>query len=247
MPPFIWSRVWYMVLFGATIGAGLDYLHTHGEEITYPEGTNHWRAIFTFAVVYSLGPLLQLCTMIPVKGVPPPAEYKESVLATVGWCIMYAFTAYGDIDTHAIAIVLTTFGLYYWYHFHNCHFISLISAAIVGIGFGLGEGFLAEVVGTMSYVKQDYLGIPVWLPALYFSSAFTWIELCRRLLTVPSAEPTIFNDLKAALFPKESPEVGETADVASQPTHSPTATTAEDHYIRLDELERVAEIVKVEE
>lgn len=73
-----------LVLFGGTYGAALDYAHTHGGAIEYPEGTHHERGILTFAFVYSVIPQLvswyRMSTEAYIELPPQKAHPASSLL-----------------------------------------------------------------------------------------------------------------------------------------------------------------------
>lgn len=185
LPPCLdlhWRRFPLLFLFGATIGAGLDYLHTDGDEIRYPEDTNHWRGIWTMGALYSIVPTVfcVLQRLLGDRAIPKP--YFRTA-PTVGiYCLMYGFTAYGDIHSFAIAAILFLVGLVLWF-LHDRSFSGFVASAIAAIGGAVLEGTLSSN-GRMQYSVQDVGGVPLWLPALYWLSGPTWGLVCKRALTI---------------------------------------------------------------
>ena len=99
------------------------------------------------------------------------------------YCLEYMLTSYGDMDSYVTALVLLLVSLYHWRVLDGGTwqgFTGGVFAAIIG---AVTEHTLCEI-GTMWYVTKDIGRIPVWLPLIYFASAQSWGQVCRRLLYV---------------------------------------------------------------
>lgn len=180
--PVQWQRMPLLFLFGATVGAGLDWLHTHGDEIRYPDGTNHWRGIWTMGTMYAVGGYLYTIFVQRLGRAAPPLPYLQTIPSLLLYALGYAFTAYGDTHSALIAAVLFAEALVLWWCLEGSAvgFAGSVVAAVIGAGI---ESTLSHF-DTMSYVVQDVVRIPVWLPAIYFLCAQTWGQVCRRALTI---------------------------------------------------------------
>jgi hypothetical protein len=178
-----YKRSAILVLFGATFGAFLDYLHTHGEEIIYPPGTNHWRGILTFAFVYWFGATTFCMWNSWAKNPHHPKPYSVTIPHVLLYGLLYAITAYADWDSRLIAALLASVSLLQWRFLEGGSWQALVGAAVSGLCGAATESFLSHQ-GTMSYVVQDIAKVPYWLFFIYFNAACSYGEVCRRLLTV---------------------------------------------------------------
>lgn len=177
-----YRRTVWLVVFGATVGALLDYLHTDGGTIVYPEGTNHWRGIATFAVVYSIGGILFTLINRFWGNKQTPVPYEHSYPTVWIFCALYAFTAYLDHHTVTTFALLLGASLAMWYY-QDRTLVGLAASIVSAFVGGAVESSLSHL-GTMSYTSQDYAYLPVWLPAVYFASGTSWGQVCRRVLEI---------------------------------------------------------------
>ena len=181
-------RLVYMALFGATVGAYLDFTHTDGGEITYPAGTNHWRAILTFLAVYSIPtyPHAKLLAALGLRAKPLP--YRRTVPFVFVYAFSYLLSSYGDAwfgwDDDAKLVAIGAIALVNWVIL-DASWEGLVGNSVVGVVGVLVEHLLCEV-GSMTYTSETPalgLRVPLWLFFIYFGSCATWGQVCRRLLT----------------------------------------------------------------
>jgi hypothetical protein len=182
-------RLPLLILFGATVGAALDYLHTDGGAIVYPDGTNHWRGVLTFALAYGPGGVVYVAVfhrMFAKTAAPRrPLPYPQTWSSVVVFSLLYALTAYAGEHLHSYTLcaVLLAASFYYWRKFDRS-WQGVVCGAVTGF---LGGGFESVLShhGTMQYATQDVYMIPVWLPALYCLWSTCWgQQVCGRALLV---------------------------------------------------------------
>jgi hypothetical protein len=173
-----------LAAFGATVGAGLDYLHTDGGAIVYPDDMNHWRGILTFLVVYPVAGLLFTMWVRSAGLTKRPAPYSRLWPSVGVYVLLYTMTAYAGAHIHSYvqAAILFAAGAVFWHRFDGSWqgFVGGVGAGVIGAG---TEAALSHW-GTMQYTTQDALMVPVWLPAIYWCSSFSWGQVCRRALLI---------------------------------------------------------------
>lgn len=187
-PTLHWYRLGWLMLFGATIGAFLDWTHTDGHAIEYPEGTNHWRGVVTFTIAYAIPGLMYTLYMRATEA-PPPVDFRTAMKWTLFYGLNYMFTAYGtsvfSVDPNTIFVILMTNGLIAWGWLDGSWqgVFGAVATAVVGCAI---EHHLCEE-DLMSYVTPQYGRVPYWLFGVYFLSANSWGHACRRVLTSTDA------------------------------------------------------------
>ena len=180
-------RLWLLVAVGVTLGAYLDFTHTHGGEITYPEGTNEWRGVATFGFVYSV-PGWIYCVWTVLTGMPTaPAPFRVSVPLTLGMSLLYLTSSYGDevagADSTAKLAVIGAAGVAAWLAFDRSW--QGFSGACLVAALGCAVEHQLCVVGSMSYTTAELGRVPYWLFAVYFMGTLTWGHCVRRILLCP--------------------------------------------------------------
>jgi len=178
-PPIQWNRMGWLLLAGATWGAALDYMHTHGGAILYPPDTNHWKGIPTFAVVYAVPAAIYAAGHTPA---PPQTTYAAALPSLMVFSQCYALTAYAwrRIPSAALAAGMNAVALWYWFKFDGSARGLALGAAIAVCGCAVEHA--KSVAGDMEYQVQDVGAVPWWLFSIYFLAACTWGQLNRRFL-----------------------------------------------------------------
>lgn len=171
----------FLLLFGATFGAFLDALHTHGGAITYPEGTNHYRGILTFAVVYPLACLAYVHVRCLGSNSDAFVSYRTSAASVAVYGALYALTAYSTMPSVWIAAILFSAAVFFWVVFDRCSLMGLVGAVLVGVVGAFVEHTLSQH-GTMQYAVQDIGMVPLWLPGIYALATTTVGQMARRAL-----------------------------------------------------------------
>ena len=180
-------RMGYLVLVGITLGAYLDFTHTHGSEITYPPGTNHWRGILTFAFVYSVPSWLYACWCVASGCPTEPVSYRLSVPFTFVFALCYLHTSYGDevygMTADDKTMLLGAASAFFWLFFDRS-WQGFVGAAVTAAAGCYAEHSLCESA-LMNYTSPQLGRVPYWLFALYFLGTVTWGHCARRILTDP--------------------------------------------------------------
>jgi hypothetical protein len=181
--PIHLRRLPALALFGATVGAALDEMHTRSGTIAYPADASPYRGILTFSIAYGVGGLIYAAAMrraVPSQEPKPLTDTWPSVVVYAG---MYALTSVSDnrIPSPVVCGVIAAASLYYWRRFDGS-----AAGAAVGVVPGLlGAAFesMYSRNGVMAYATQDVGMVPIWLPALYVLWSATYGQVCRRVLT----------------------------------------------------------------
>lgn len=157
-----------MLLMGALVGSFFDGFHTHGGATSYPHPVVWMMAWWTpllFGPVYALLGILYALGQSRSKR-PAPTGREELTLAIFGG--IYFATGYLATNELKLAVALTA-GLMLWV---------LTDRTLATVGVGLLAAVLGPAteiffvhIGILSHLHPDLWGIPMWLPALYFSSA----------------------------------------------------------------------------
>jgi hypothetical protein len=196
----------FLALFGGTVGAFLDFLHTASGTIRYPDrpasSPHGWRrGMFGFAIVYSVAGIafvtfLEGCQLaFPGAGtkLPPPRPLEEGLALTCVFAVAYALSAYGRrisrfLDKGSLAILfLAAAGVHYLMQYPGT-WPPLVAAVLTAIIGPLVEMILSAGVPMLlplgfRYTTERKQGrVPVWLPALYVLAAMSYGEVCRHVL-----------------------------------------------------------------
>lgn len=182
------ARLLALFAFGAVVLSIFDGFHTHSGTTRYPAPVL-WQAAWWTPLLFGAtaglgGPTFALLYhAFGGRRAPPP-----------WWQLAVAFLAFGGL----------------WYFsgfFHGANEIKLavLSVAAVGLYLLLDRtvagalcavttalsGPLVEIVlvraGTFEHLQPDYLGVPMWLPALYACSAPVIGHGARRFLSTGAA------------------------------------------------------------
>jgi hypothetical protein len=159
-----------MLLFGAAAGSLLDSFHTHSGTTKYTHEIAFkmaWWTPLLFALAYtvlgvSYRVLDEHCSMrLQIKH----ARVEEML----GFCVLYYVSGFLPASNLVKLLVMMVGGGLLWCARDRAFSTLLLgtSAAVVG---PLCEIILVQQ-GAFSHLQPDFLGIPMWLPGLYFASA----------------------------------------------------------------------------
>jgi len=159
-----------MLLFGAVVGSLLDSFHTHSGTTKYPHEIAFkmaWWTPLLFAVAYTvLGVTYRVldehCSM---RLQTRPARVEEML----AFSFLYYVSGFLPASNLVKLLVMMAGGGLLW-----CARDRSLSTVLLGI-FAAVVGPLFEIIlvqqGAFSHLQPDFLGIPMWLPGLYFASA----------------------------------------------------------------------------
>ncbi len=164
----LWVGLARLFVFGATVGSFLDAFHTHGGATSYPHPVFFAMAWWTpplFGAAYALLALTYR------QNEPRPRVAIRPARAALGFVVFAAlYFASGflpPVNGVKLAVLLVGAGLLF-------AFVDRSRAALVTgvVSAFLGPAFEVALVraGVFMHLQPDFLGIPMWLPALYLAS-----------------------------------------------------------------------------
>ncbi len=172
--------------FGAVVGTGLDAFHTFSGTTAYTHPvvlSTAWWAPLLFASAYGFGGVLYARGFERLGGrrpVPSPLTLGAGLGV---FAAIYALSAW--LPPHAKLVVVSACALGAFLAFDRTGaglLLGLVSAFL---------GPLAEVLliraGMFRHLAPDVLGVPFWLPALYFSAGPTFGAFARAVVAHPVA------------------------------------------------------------
>ncbi len=175
-----------LVVFGATVGTLLDALHTFSRttEYTHPFVlATAWWVPLLFASAYGFGGTLYAHghRRLGGRGLEdePLPSWRALVIALVVYASLYAITAYlpaSNIVKLSVVLVGAA-GLFFSLDPTRQGLMLALVAAVLG---PLTEIVLVRV-GVFRHLQPDFLGIPMWLPALYLACGPSFGQLARKV------------------------------------------------------------------
>lgn len=165
-PP--WPGLARLFVFGATVGSFLDAFHTHGGATLYPHPVFFAMAWWTpplFGAAYVLLALTYRQNE-PRPRVPIPTG--RAALGFVFFAGLYFASGFlPPANGVKLAVLLLGAGLLF--AFVDRSRAALVTGALSAL---LGPAFEVVLVraGVFLHLQPDFLGIPMWLPALYLAS-----------------------------------------------------------------------------
>jgi hypothetical protein len=178
-----------LIAFGATAGTLLDALHTFSGTTEYTSPfvlRTAWWVPLLFASAYGVGGFLYAVAHRRLRGPASLRSGRELAIGLVIFAALYAASAYLPASNVAKTIVLTAGAVSLWLWLDRS-FQGLALATVAAIAGPVTEIALIRL-GLFRHRQPDFLGIPMWLPALYLASGPSFGQLSRLVLS-PIAAP----------------------------------------------------------
>lgn len=178
------SRRWVrgaaiLFLLGATLGSGLDAIHTHCGATSYPEPIAFRMAVWTpllFGGAFTIGLLRPL---LDRSGGRPRPPLRSAGLSMGLFAVAY-FASVLPAPWWTVAAILGAIFVASYFLFDRSR-VGLAIALGAAVGGPLVE-FLLTQRGAFAHLKPTYLGLPGWLPFLYLCAAVGLTTLARWLV-----------------------------------------------------------------
>jgi voltage-gated potassium channel Kch len=170
-----------LALLGATVGVGLDGLHSHFGKTVYTHPV-FWRMawwvplLFAGAFMLGLGrPLLE--RVLGAAGPMPSAAGTAAAFAA--FIMAYVVTILPIAWPLVAALLFIIFAISWW--FFDRSPAGLVISLLAGFG---GPAFESFLVGRGLFVHLQVLafGVPGWLPFLYLVAGVALTTLAKRLV-----------------------------------------------------------------
>lgn len=170
-------------LFGATIGVLLDGLHTFSgtTEYTHPlVFRTAWWAPLLFANAYGVGGMIYAVGHRRLGGPPEVRSRRELAFGLVAFAGLYAISAYLPAPNAVKLVVLFAGAAALWWRLDRTRAGAML-ACVAAVAGPLTEIVLTHL-GFFRHLQADVLGVPIWLPALYFASGPSFGQIARRAI-----------------------------------------------------------------
>ncbi len=174
--------------FGAVIGTLLDAFHTFSGTTAYTHPvalSTAWWAPVLFAGAYGFGGVLYARGFAHLAGQRPTAGRKTLVLALVAFAAIYALSAWLPPSRKLVVVATAAVGAFVAFDRTPAGFLLGLVAAFLG---PLAEVLLIRA-GLFRHLAPDVLGVPFWLPALYFSAGPTFGAFARHVVAQRAGAP----------------------------------------------------------
>lgn len=157
-------------------------MHTFGgaTEYTHPFVLRTaWWVPFLFASAYGFGGFLYAVAYEKLRGTAPVRSWRVLSLGVVAFAALYAISAFAPMSNLAktVALLVGAIALFAWLDRTLVGALLTGAAAICG---PLTEIYLSRI-GAFRHLRPDFLGIPLWLPALYLASGPSFGQFARRV------------------------------------------------------------------
>lgn len=174
-----------IVLFaiGATLGSLLDGIHTWSGTTEYTPAlflrAAWWTPIVFGLAAVSTGLAYPLTRTLTKKEIANARTAREIGTAFAAFVLLYFASGFMRASNPAKLAVLAIGAAYLWARFARTREAAMIAvvAAIVG---PLVEVVLVSL-GTFRHLQPDFVGIPMWLPALYAAGSIAFGLVGLRL------------------------------------------------------------------
>jgi hypothetical protein len=177
-----YTRLFIVVLVSGVAGALFDHIHVKSRTTIYTNPTlfgQAWYMIFVFGFGIAGAYLNATPFARRVYAIPPSkTETIENIASLI---VCYFVSAVFHYNRTLDAVIL-------WSAFAARALLVrsmdnkrtfLVFASLVGIGGSLFEAILSAT-GAFYYNGSDFIGIPLWLPALYCNAAFSGLAIARH-------------------------------------------------------------------
>jgi hypothetical protein len=182
------GRFAILVAFGAIGGTLLDALHTFSGTSEYPQPfvcRTAWWVPLLFANAYGVGGWLYARAYRRMHGPRDVRSWSTVTFGVVVFACLYAASAFLPLaNLWKLAVLGAGAGaLWFWFdRSWQCAALSAVTAIL-----GPTTEILLSRAGVFRHLQPDWLGIPMWLPALYFAAGPSFGQFARRVLRAPRA------------------------------------------------------------
>jgi hypothetical protein len=171
-----------LLLFGATVGSLLDAMHTFGGATQYTHPfvlQTAWWVPLLFASAYGFGGFIYAVGYDKLRGRGPLRSWSELALGLVVFAALYAISAFAPLSNvcKMIALAAGAVGLWAWL---DRTVVGVFLTCVAGL-FGPVTEVLLSHAELFRHLRPDFLGIPVWLPALYLATGPSFGQFARRV------------------------------------------------------------------
>jgi hypothetical protein len=176
-------RVALLFLFGAITLSFFDGFHTHSHTTSYPAPVvlqMAWWVPLLFGSVVAFGGYGYALLHRALGGSReiPSAARLASAFAVFG--ALYFASGYLPVSNVLKLVVLSIGAALLWW-FLDRSGVGIVLMLVNGLGGALAEMTLVHV-GAFAHLQPDILGIPIWLPGLYFAAAPVIGHIARYVL-----------------------------------------------------------------
>ena len=169
--------------FGAVVGAFFDGFHTYGGATSYPDPIALRMAWWTpplFGAAFTLLSLTYAAARRSDEDPPPGARRAAGFAAFGALYFASGFLPAGNGAKLAVLLVGAAV-LFAFVDRSRAAIVAGVISAIAGPAFEI----VLSRLGAFSHLQPDAMGIPVWLPGLYFASGPGLGPFVYALLTRP--------------------------------------------------------------
>ncbi len=164
------------------MGSLLDGFHTHSGATMYPHPVFCMMAWWVPLLFGSAGVAVGESHVLldrALKVAYPTISRGRLALGFAGFVLAYFLSGYLPASNLVRTVVLLAIAAGLW-----CLLDRKLHGILLALGTALG-GFVVEVVlsrgGYFAHLRPDFMGIPMWLPALYMSASFSIGQVGRAL------------------------------------------------------------------
>lgn len=180
-PPFAWARTaGTLALLGATLGVACDAMHVHSGTTEYLEPTMFsmaWWVVPLFAsaaVALGLGPIV----LERALGRRDPAPSAGAAFTGLGlFVVAYVLSCFVRGASAAVMLLAIGAGLAATVDRRPIGAICALAAAVAGPAVEIA----LVHAGLFEHHDATFLGIPLWLPALYVCASYGVSGIARTL------------------------------------------------------------------
>lgn len=184
------GRILALFVFGSIVITTFDGFHTWSDTTRYASPVVlrvSWWAPLTLGLASAAGGAAYALLYQTLGGRRAPPSWSLLAPALAIFAALYAFSGFfhGASETKLVVLGTAGLALFAWL---DRSLAGIACAAVTAF-----TGTLSEIVagrtGAFEYIRPDFLGVPMWLPALYVCAAAVVGQGARRwLLTPPTGE-----------------------------------------------------------
>jgi hypothetical protein len=169
--------------FGAVVLSTFDGFHTHSGTTRYANVVAlqaAWWTPLVFGLTTGVGGPMYAFLYRVLGGVRPPPSWARLTPAFGIFGMLYAFTGFyhGPSSIKLAVLAAAAAALFFWLDRTRAGALCLVVTTLTG---PFVEA--AQIrAGMFEYLQHDFLGVPMWLPALYACSAPVIGQGARRWL-----------------------------------------------------------------